>query len=303
MRRLDNIDIRLLRVFIALAEAGGFAEAQVALNLSQSTLSTHLAELEKRLGGQLCHRGRQQFRLTELGQATREAALKLFRDLDDFSQRIAAVRGGLSGRLRIGTSDGTMTDDRLGIQLAISRFLTPNTDVFVDLTLDTPSELERQVADGERDVVIGPLSQKAPGVVYHDFVGEPHHLYCGEGHPLFGLPDSEITKRQVDEARFSVRSYRHFDDLYLVGHPRASASVVHMEAQLILILSGRFIGFLPCHFAASHVAQGRLRAVKPRMFNFTSTHKIAYRRGDENRALIAGFVDVLVCLRNGSAVL
>ncbi|TNC71741.1 hypothetical protein FHG71_09950 [Rubellimicrobium roseum] len=82
--------------------------------------------------------------------------------------------------------------------------------------------------------------------------------------------DSEITKRQVDEARFSVRSYRHFDDLYLVGHPRASASVVHMEAQLMLILSGRFIGFLPCHFAASHVAAGRLRAVKPRMFNFTS---------------------------------
>ncbi|TNC71743.1 LysR family transcriptional regulator [Rubellimicrobium roseum] len=41
MRRLDNIDIRLLRVFMALADAGGFAEAQVALNLSQSTLSTH----------------------------------------------------------------------------------------------------------------------------------------------------------------------------------------------------------------------------------------------------------------------
>lgn len=187
-----------------------------------------------------------------------------------------------------------MTDDRLGIQAAIAKFLTPDADVFVDLTLETPSELERQVADGERDIVIGPMSQKAPGVVYQDFVGKPHLHYCGEGHPLFELPDSEITKRQVDEARFSVRSYRHFDDLCLVGHPRASASVVHMEAQLLLILSGRFIGFLPCHFAAPHVAAGRLRAVKPRTFNFSSMHKIAYRKGDESRALIAGFVDVLV---------
>lgn len=301
MRRLDNIDIRLLRVFVALADAGGFAEAQVALNLSQSTLSTHLAELEKRLGGQLCHRGRQQFRLTELGQATYEAALKLFRDLDDFGQRIAAVRGGLSGRLRIGTSDGTMTDDRLGIQTAIAMFLTPDTDVFVDLTLDTPSELERQVADGERDIVIGPLSQKAPGVVYRDFVGEPHMLYCGTSHPLFSLPDTDITKRQVDEARFSVRSYRHFDDLYLVGHPRASASVAHMEAQLMLILSGRFIGFLPCHFAEPHVAEGRLRAVKPKTFNFTSMHKIAYRKGDEDRALISSFLDVLSQVGRGNS--
>ncbi|TNC59852.1 LysR family transcriptional regulator [Rubellimicrobium roseum] len=302
MRRLDNIDIRLLRVFLALAEAGGFAEAQVALNLSQSTLSTHLAELEKRLGGQLCHRGRQQFRLTELGQATREAALKLLRDLDEFNQRIAAVRGGLSGRLRIGTSDGTMTHDRLGIQAAISRFLTPDTDVLVDLILGAPAELERAVADGERDIVIGPLTRKAPGVVFLDFVGEPHLLYCGNGHPLFALPDSEITKRHVDEARFSVRSYRHFDDLYRVGHPKASASVVHMEAQLMLILSGRFIGFLPCHFADFYITTGQLRPIKPDIFHFTSMHNVAFREQDRDNVLISGFRKVLLEVRNSRAL-
>ena len=41
MRRLDNIDLRLLRVFVTLVEAGSFADAQIALNLSQPTLSTH----------------------------------------------------------------------------------------------------------------------------------------------------------------------------------------------------------------------------------------------------------------------
>ena len=301
MRRLDNIDIRLLRVFVTLAEARSFAEAQVALNLSQPTLSTHLSELEKRLGGQLCFRGRQQFRLTELGQATYEAALKLFRDLDEFNQHLAAARGGLSGRLRIGTSDGIVTDDRLGIQTALSRFLTPDRDVLVDLALGTPAELERAVADGERDIVIGPLTGKAPGVVYLDFVGEPHLLYCGVGHPLFTMPDSEITKRQVDEARFSVRSYRHFDDLYRVGHPRASASVIHMEAQLMLILSGCFVGFLPCHFAELYVSEGRLRSIKPEVFHFTSMHNIAFRERDENRTLIAGFLEVLLTIRDESS--
>ena len=43
MRRLDNIDLRLLRVFVTLAEAGGFADAQIVLNLSSSTLSTAYA--------------------------------------------------------------------------------------------------------------------------------------------------------------------------------------------------------------------------------------------------------------------
>ena len=53
LRRLDNIDLRLLRVFVVLADAGGFADAQITLNLSQSTLSTHLAGLEKRIGAHI----------------------------------------------------------------------------------------------------------------------------------------------------------------------------------------------------------------------------------------------------------
>ena len=77
MRRLDNIDLRLLRVFVVLADANGFAEAQITLNLSQSTLSTHLGELEKRIGAKLCLRGRHKFRLTDFGQATYDAARKL----------------------------------------------------------------------------------------------------------------------------------------------------------------------------------------------------------------------------------
>jgi DNA-binding transcriptional LysR family regulator len=63
LRRLDNIDLRLLRVFVAVVEAHGFSEAQFALNLSASTLSTHLAALERKLGGRLCDRGRGGFRL------------------------------------------------------------------------------------------------------------------------------------------------------------------------------------------------------------------------------------------------
>ena len=35
---------------MTLVESGGFAEAQIALNLSTSTLSTHLATLERKLG-------------------------------------------------------------------------------------------------------------------------------------------------------------------------------------------------------------------------------------------------------------
>ena len=102
MRRLDNIDLRLLRVFVTLVEAGGFTETQVALNLSASTLSTHLAALERKIGGRLCDRGRGGFRVTAFGEAVYKAAKQLFAELEAFDQRIGQQHGQLVGRLRIG---------------------------------------------------------------------------------------------------------------------------------------------------------------------------------------------------------
>ena len=293
MRRLDNIDIRLLRVFVTLADSDGFAEAQMVLNLSQPTLSTHLAELEKRIGAQLCHRGRKKFRLTEAGKATYDAAQKLFRDLDDFGLRVTALNGSLSGHLRIGVSDAVYTSDVLGAQHMVQRFMEPESGVFIDLMVGIPSELEQQVASGARDVVIGPLSKKAPGVVYRDHWSEAHKLYCGKRHPLFARPDREIDQNAISAARFSVRSYRHFDDLYRVGHPRASAAVVHMEAQLMLILSGVFIGFLPSHYAQQWEKSGDIRAIRPDNYAFSSMHQIAYRKSDEERPIVQAFLKAI----------
>lgn len=293
MRHLDNIDLRLLRIFVVLADAGGFADAQITLNLSQSTLSTHLSQLEKRIGAQLCLRGRRKFQLTDIGQATYDAARKLFADIDSFQSHISTASGGVTGRLKIGLSDGVFASPYLGLQKVIQRLMRPGFDVFVDLFLGIPSELERRLTDGDRDIVIGPLTQKAPGIIYQPFYEEAHFLYCADGHPLFDKPDSTIEKQDIDNSRFAVRSYRHFDDLYRVNHPRAGASVVQMEAQLMLILSGRFIGFLPAHLAGQWEKKKSLRAVKPKTYCFNSLHNIAYRESDADRPLIRAFLESL----------
>jgi DNA-binding transcriptional LysR family regulator len=291
MRRLDTIDLRLLRVFITLVESGGFAGAQIALNLSQSTLSTHLADLEKRIGGQLCIRGRKSFRLTEIGRSTFEAAKKLFLNIDDFRYSIDAAQGRLTGRLRLGIVDGAVSSLHLGLQHAIGRMLKPGVDISIDLIQATPLELEQAVAEGSRDIVIGPFSQRAPGVVYKPLFREPHRLYCGKTHALFAKSDGTIDRPQIQQARLSVRAYRHMDDLYRIGHPRAAASVLQMEAQVMLILSGHFIGFLPCHIAEQWVASGEMRAILPNSYAFDSQHFVAHLRVAERMPIIKAFLE------------
>ena len=65
--RLSDLDLRLVRVFLAVVDASGVSAAQMTLNVGSSTISTQLATLETRLGFRLCDRGRGGFKLTPKG--------------------------------------------------------------------------------------------------------------------------------------------------------------------------------------------------------------------------------------------
>lgn len=290
MRRLDNIDLRLLRVFVTLAEAGSFSAAQIALNLSQSTLSTHIGALERRLGAPLCARGRKGFRLTPFGEHTLSAARQLFADVETFHARVERSTSQLVGTLKIGVVDGVVTSGQLGLQGAIRQTMAAAPQAFLDLRLGTPHDLELGIAEGRRDVVIGPFAQQAPGVTYVPIYREAQALYCGRDHPLFTVPDEEIDAQGIEDSLFSVRAYRHLEDLYRVNHPRANASAVHMEAQAMLILSDCFIGFLPRHYGDAYARQGMMRALKPQTYQFQSQHFVAYRSADARLELLRLFV-------------
>ncbi len=100
-----DLDLRLLRVFAAVVRHRGFAAAQDELGISASTISIHIRQLEDRLDVRLCERGRKGFQLTEQGQAIYDAALKLFRSLENFRGAVGSVRGQLIGELHLGVVD------------------------------------------------------------------------------------------------------------------------------------------------------------------------------------------------------
>ncbi len=252
------------------------------------------------MGGQLCERGRGGFRLTDFGRTTYQAAKQLFSDVDAFQASLGRDQGKLVGRLRIGIVDGVVTYPRLGLQTALRAFAGYAESVFIDLLQGTPNELEHAVTQGQRDIVVGPFSQKAPGLSYYPICSEPHGLYCGRPHALFGLRPGAVTPQAIAEAGFSVRGYRHLEDLYRVEHPRASASVIHMEAQTMMILSGRFIGFLPCHIGDHWAELDQMKRLRPEIYSFESQHFAAIRRVDGDQPLVRSFLKELRLQASGA---
>lgn len=85
---LSNYDLRQLRTFLAVVEQGGVSAAAYRLGASLSTVSRDLSALERRIGIQLCRRGRSGFSLTPQGEDVHRAAIRLFSELQSFEQTI-----------------------------------------------------------------------------------------------------------------------------------------------------------------------------------------------------------------------
>jgi DNA-binding transcriptional LysR family regulator len=93
-----DLDLRLVRYFIVVAEHGNFRRAADALHLAQPSLSRQIQRLEERLGARLLDRSRQGSQLTLAGRAflPQTRALLSLAQQASASTRAAAQPDGLA---------------------------------------------------------------------------------------------------------------------------------------------------------------------------------------------------------------
>ncbi|KGJ03165.1 LysR family transcriptional regulator, hydrogen peroxide-inducible genes activator [Paracoccus halophilus] len=99
---MNNISMKHLRYFEALARHGHFGRAAEACAISQPALSLQMKELEHILGTPLIERGTRQVRLTALGEAFAARARDILRAVDELALLGHMAEGPLTGPLRIG---------------------------------------------------------------------------------------------------------------------------------------------------------------------------------------------------------
>lgn len=99
---MNNITLKQLRYFEALAAEAHFGRAADACAISQPALSVQIKELEQSLGVALFERGPRQVRLTAFGEEFGARARDILRAVDGLGDLARATQCGLVGRLRIG---------------------------------------------------------------------------------------------------------------------------------------------------------------------------------------------------------
>lgn len=294
-RKLGDAHIRLLRIFKSVVESGGFAATEVELNISRPAISMAISELESLLNMRLCHRGRSGFSVTDSGEQVYQATLQLLSDLENFRTQINAINRELKGELNIGITDNLVTYPKMRVTSSLAALKDRGPDVVINIRMIPPNQIETSILDGQLHIGVVPDLRTLPGLNYIPLYKEKSLLYCSQGHPLFDADHSKLSDSEL--ARY---------DAVLPAYPqaakikqqqtilRATASSTDREGTAFLILSGRYLGFLPTHFAERWVKEGALRAVQPEQRKFVTHYSAITRKGGRSNFILEAFLQELL---------
>jgi len=289
----NDVDLRMLRIFCTITEAGGFTAAQAHLNISLSRLSLIMRDLEIRLGYALCKRGNSGFYLTEQGQATYQATKELFANIAQFRQKTLDLSGGEQALLKVGSVDRLDTLPGTPMPEAIARFRKIHPQTHIGLHVMRTDELEQAVLEERLHIALGAFYHQLSGLHYYPLFNERQSLYCSNNHPLFKQDENTLTLEQIETADYVERGYVAGNHLPHGLHFKRLVTAFSMEAIATLILSGSYIGYLPEHYTRLWTGQGVLRALLPQELSFDAAFHIIVRTGSPIHPQLPDFLQQL----------
>ena len=207
----DPLEIRHLRYFLEVAEAGSFSRAADRLGLSQPNISQQMRDLETTLRVNLFQRRGKRILLTSAGQIFQEHARAILHQIENFLQELTVEPGQMRGSLHVGVVpilNVALMPPLLGMYAA--------THPAVSLTVEeiSSTEIETAIEEGRMDVGLGFLTRHSPRLRYEWLCDDEFALIVSIQHPwaqrpfielrelhqqhILQLPDTFVMRRMSD---------------------------------------------------------------------------------------------------------
>lgn len=291
------VDLKRLKLFRQVVECGGLSAAEAVLNINLPTISAHLAALEASLGMRLCERGRKGFRVTAQGQTVLMACERLFESVESFRSEISEVSQRVSGSLRLGLVDNTISDPRCPVITALRALRGRGRDLEINIEVRNPFELERALLEERIDIAVGPFHTTDPGVEQFPLHKETLSLFLGQGHALFGK--TQLRLQDLAGADCVMRGYlRESQVVQQQVSFNYCATAQNLEGIANLILTGCYVGYLPEHYAAPWLQAKRMQRILPKFMTYEVQFKaMALKQKRRSRAAQA----LLELLQSGAS--
>lgn len=208
-----------LRYFAVVAELENMTAAAERLLVTQSTLSTAMAQLEKSLGTQLFIRlGTRGLRLTPSGRQLVQDIKVLLEHADSLYESARGMANGLVGELKVGVF-APLAPFRLPAILQSFEAEHPGVDVAV-LEADLAG-LHTALLDGHCDVALMYGLGLGRGFTYTVLERVPPHVLVHAEHPAAARPGRTVSLKDLDGEPVVVLDLPHtreyFEQLYVLA--------------------------------------------------------------------------------------
>ncbi len=294
-RKLGDSHIRLLRIYKSVVECGGFAATEIELNISRPAISMAITELESLLDIRLCNRGRSGFSVTDEGVKVYEATLQLLSGLENFRTQVNTIKQELRGELNIGITDNLVTFPKMRVTRSLTKLKDRGPEVVINIRMMPPNQIETGILDGQLQIGVVPDLRRLPDLNYIPLYKEKSLLYCSREHPLFEQDNSNLSDTELAAYDSVLPAYPQAADIKQQQKVlSASASSTDREGVAFLILSGRYLGFLPTHFAQRWVKEGEMCAVQPEKRKFITHYSAITRKAGRPNYVLEVFLEELL---------
>lgn len=262
--QFTDFELKLLQVFRVVVDCGGFSAAEVEVGLTKSAISKHISDLEIRFGVKLCERGRGGFALTDEGKVVYDATNQLLVSLEEFRSRVNSLHSELIGEFYIGFIDTLVTSEDIFLRKVLAEYTKQNPRVRLNMMVGSASDIDRAVEERRLHIGISVATDSSDKVLTTPVSREIGYLYCGMGHEIFALNDSEIPIEVLSRYPLVKHGYSSAENRLVLELGLKPAATSHQtEGVLFLVLAGSHLGFLPSHYARAWEAKGQVRPIKP----------------------------------------
>ena len=264
-----DLEPRLLRYFLAVAEELHFGRAAAHLYISQPALSNQIHKLEQTLGVDLFVRTSRQVELTPAGRALLEEAPQALAALEHAAEQTRLAGAGIAGTVRLGYTP-VASFETLGTVLAAVEKDNPNLTVVASEVFS--AESPGLVLAGEIDVGLALRPGSMRGVQKELLRVEPLAALVGENHRLADTDPIPLTSLEGETLLLFPRElapdyYDHIISAFVEAgvQPRVMTfPKPPYNAMLARLPAGREVNLVPASFA-THAAAAQTGVVAHRI--------------------------------------
>lgn len=291
------MELRHLRYFVAIADAGHFTRAAATLGIGQPPLSQQIQALERELGTPLFDRLPRGVRLTEAGAAFAEDARRILRDVEHATERVRRVARGELGRIRVGLINSAPFHPLVPQLIREFRRRHPN----VALTLEerTTPGLVAAVRNETVDMAfVRPLLGDDEGLAVQAVLDEDLMVALPSGHPL-------ATRRKVPLLALSIEPFVLFSRTVGAGlhdeiisacrlagfSPRVVQEASQLTSIVNLVAAGLGVSIVPASLQYLHSEGVCYKPIAPPVPK--ARLNLIYRRNDSQAPQVRRMLELL----------